>query len=624
MSSYRHTHVGSTSGKNRYRNLTSRKVKSRMNKTRRSHNIQHSDFSLKVETIKRMADQKGYQELSQKELKIYTSYIAKGLTRKDVYIMSKYIQAKESSWTYWALFWFVKYLEMSGQVYNEMAKYQQLAHLRNVHQSKIEELNKFEEEEKKTDLLIIKEAPKLAIIPHNANNVNARTTNANHASVNLVNKNNPYNTSAMSHFMPHRSNAPASSNIFSSRNSGLIPERVVIQRASVRASLEDIATYFGNVSTVSGTPEMILLAPNEDCIRSLGSDKCPYILSVSDTHTEEPSQLCNSCNIKNGCLGLRATGPIYTTTPFFKYLNDTLVPKGINVTVFVEYDVDQTFNNQKLQKPQRNKPKWSALFQMAHIGRKCQRGQNGQTNMVCEFPNIHFEGIDVRHSVDSDNNGDTMAYKMATLVDTDILSVHPFWCESVLELKDSHTELTPEETLDLYMKFYKKDTTMGDMFKDKNYQRTSRTYQELQVLEKTIPGAMQFFLDEIKDEPVVPVTGDYYMKHREFPYETVESFLQAIKDKDTTAIKQILTEGKLKPLGEVKFAVLNMPAKIVDLFAASKVLQRSNGELAILHMGGAHTRNINKMLSRYYKSHYNWAKGKNGWFSTAPLKCAKK
>jgi hypothetical protein len=162
------------------------------------------------------------------------------------------------------------------------------------------------------------------------------------------------------------------------------------------------------------------------------------------------------------------------------------------------------------------------------------------------------------------------------------------------------------------------------MFKDKNYQRTSRTYQELQVLEKTIPGAMQFFLDEIKDEPVVPVTGDYYMKHREFPYETVESFLQAIKDKDTTAIKQILTEGKLKPLGEVKFAVLNMPAKIVDLFAASKVLQRSNGELAILHMGGAHTRNINKMLSRYYKSHYNWAKGKNGWFSTAPLKCAKK
>lgn len=624
MSSYRHTHVGPTRrNHNRHRNLTSRNVKHRINKTRRNHNIQQSDFSLKVETVKRMADQIGYQELSKKDLEMYKNYIAKGLTKRDIHIMKKYIQAKNSSWTYWALFWFVKYLEVSGHIYNEMAKYQQLSHLRNVHQSKIDELKIFEQEEKAKDLIILKEAPKLAPIPHNANNVKAITKNANHVNVASSHINNVnHNSSASAHFMPHRSNT-STANTSSSRNSGVIPERAVVQRAIVRASLEDIATYFGNVSSVSGTPEMTLLAPNENCIRSLGSDKCPYILSVRDIHTEESSQLCNSCNIKNGCLGLRATGPIYTTTPFFKYLNDTLVPKGINVSVLVEYDVDQTYNNQRMKKPQRNNPMRSALYQMANIGRKCQRGQNGQTNMVCEFPNIHFEGVDVRHSTDSDNNGDTMAYKMEMLVHTDISSVHPFWCEQALELKDSSTELEARDTLDLYMKFYKEGTTMGEMFQEKNYQRTSRTYQELQVLEKTIPGAMQFFLNEIKDEPVVPVTGDFYMNHIEFPYETVQSFLQAIKDEDTHSIKQILTDGKLKHLGE-KFAVLNMPAKIVDVFAAAKVLQRSNGELAVLHLGGAHTSNINKMLSRYYKSHYNWAKGKSSWFSTAPLKCAKK
>ena len=622
-SKYNPTRVGAYTRRNRskYR-IRSNKVKYNVNQTRRNHNIQQSDFSLKVETVKRMADQKGYQELSQKELKTYTNYIAKGLTKRDMYIMEKYIQAKESSWTYWALFWFVKYLEVSGHIYNEMAKYQQLSHLRNVHRSKIDELKTFEQKEKAKDLIVLKEVPKLEPIPVNANPTNATATYANHVNVASSHINNVnHNSSASAHFMPHRSNTS------SSRNSGVIPERAVVQRATVRASLEDIATYFGNVSSVSGTPKMSLLAPNEDCIQTMGIDKCPYILLVGDKHTENPSNLCSSCNVKNGCLSLRSNGRPYTTTPFFRYLNDTLVPKGVNVTVLVEYGVDQT--DVSPFRLQTNNPKRSALHQMQAIGQRCQLKQNGRNNIVCEFPNIHFEGVDVRQGTESMNNGDTMTLKLQNLIDTSLRSdaLSTTFCESVLELNDSSKGLEPGDTIDLYLKFYEKDATMGDMFRDENYQRTSRTYQELQQLERTSPGAMQFFLDQVEHEPTIPITGDFAKEHRSFPYETVRSFLQAIKDDDITTVREMISNGVLKSLGYQKqFYILNMPAKIVDIFAAAKVLQRSNGELAVLHLGNAHTSNINSMLSQYYDTYYNWAKGIHSWFSfsSAPSKCAKK
>lgn len=602
---YNITRVGKTNRRHdRYRNIKSRNVTRKVQTTQQQINTQQSDFRMKVETIGRIAEQKGYQELSQKELKMYMDYIARRLTKKDIYIMTKYIEAKESSWTYWALYWFIKYLEVSGNIIGEINKYEQLHRLRNVHRGRINELRNFEEAEKKTDLIILKEAPKLEPVIENVLDANVPLDN------------NSYTNATREYMISSASKTSTPS------NNRITPEAVVYQRANVRMTLEDIGTYFGNVSTVSGTPMMSLLAPNENCIKTLGIEKCPYVVLISDYHDEYPTDLCRSCNQKNGCLGLRASGPSYTTTPFLKYLNDTLVPKGTRVTVLMESETVPTKLSTKLE----NNPNESALHQVLAIGERCHLAKRGEMDIKCEFPNINFEGVDVRLDIDNSENGDALSVKLQTFINTPMNKVkgisHGMF-DLDLQLSSGDEPLSFEDSIDLYIKFFNRDTTMGEMFRDEVYQRTSVTYQQLQKLDRTSPGSLKIFLDQVEHESTVSVLEGHPPKdgvaNHLFPYDIVQEFLQAIKNRDIDTVKALLRNRTTNGLGDVRLGgkqgLLNMATKNVDLFTAAKALQRDNGEVVIIHLGKAHTDNIQKMLSGYYNAHYNWARGVRSWFS---------
>jgi hypothetical protein len=612
---YNITRVGKTNRRHdRYRNIKSRNVTRKVQTTQQQINTQQSDFRMKVETIGRIAEQKGYQELSQKELKMYMDYIARRLTKKDIYIMTKYIEAKESSWTYWALYWFIKYLEVSGNIFGEINKYEQLYRLRNAHQGRMNELRKFEEAEKATDLIILKEAPKLEPVIENVLDTNVPLDN------------NSY-TNATQEFM-----ASSISNASRTRNNRITPEKAVYQRANARMTIEDIGTYFGNVSTVSGTPTMSLLAPNEICIKTLGIGKCPYVLLISDYHSELPHQRCNSCNQKNGCLDLRASGPSYTNTPFLKYLNDTVVPKDMHVTVLTESATEPSSSG--LRNNLVNNPKKSALHQVGAIGKRCKFSKNGNIDMKCEFPNINFEGVDVRQDVDSMTNSDAISTKLQTFINTPMSKIKGIShgiLDLDLQLSSGDESLSFDDSIDLYMKFFNRDTTMGDMFRDELYQRSSITYQQLKELDRTSPGAMNILLDQVENEPTIPMTEvhGYGLADHSFPYDIVQEFLQAIKNRDVHIVKEMIENRDTNGLGDVGFRkkhfILNMATKNVDLVATAKALQKNNGEIVIIYAGKAHTNNIQKMLSGYYNTHYNWARGVKTWFfSSAKYKCVTK